>query len=82
MSELTYNNTAYLDWMLSQMMDGQLNEKQTEELVRALFLHPELQAKWRHWHLIREAMYSDKMIMRVKKTDDNHSQKPLQKQAK
>ena len=74
MSELNYNSEAYVEWMLSQMMDGELDEAQTKHLIHLLFIHPGLQARWRHWHLVREAMQNDSVLLSSKKTEKNNTQ--------
>lgn len=67
MEETNEDKEAYMAWVLSQMVDGELNKQQTREMIHALSVNPRLKSKWTIWHLIKTALESDSILIKAKR---------------
>lgn len=67
MEQTNEDKEAYMAWMLSQMVDGELNKQQTQEIIRALSVNSRLRSKWKTWHLIKTALESEVVLIEAKR---------------
>lgn len=67
MEETNEDKEAYMAWLLSQMVDGELNKQQTKEMIQALSVNRHLKSKWTIWHLIKTALESESVLIKAKR---------------
>ncbi|MFO1258745.1 MAG: RseA family anti-sigma factor [Gammaproteobacteria bacterium] len=67
MEQTNEDKEAEMAWLLSQMVDGELNKQQTQEMIRILSHNACLKSKWKTWHLIKTALESDRILIEAKR---------------
>lgn len=74
MDDMNDDYEAKLAFKLSQMMDGELNREETKSMVLAIEKNKALRAKWQQWHLVREILQSEEIILQAKrpKVQESH----------